>query len=70
MKVEAQLKKWARHLDRWGHPSSLSFYGNNGEGAGVGPEEPQLYLQRDARTLLGDERNLVSQAFMNNIVLG
>ncbi|CAD5206315.1 unnamed protein product [Bursaphelenchus okinawaensis] len=50
MKIKTHKEKWPEYLVKWGDLQQTS-------GAA---EKPRLYFKRDARTLLGDERDLVS----------
>lgn len=50
--VKGPLEKWADHLSKWGDDLLTNQQSN--------ADLPRLVLKRDARTLLGDEQEIVS----------
>lgn len=50
--VYGHLDRWHEHLEKWGEPALTNHHSD--------ADIPRLVLKRDARTLLGDEQELVS----------
>lgn len=50
--MKGHLEKWHEHLDKWGDAALTNHQPDD--------DIPRIVLKRDARTLLGDEQELVS----------
>lgn len=53
------LDKWTEHLEKFGGETAARVEGADGDGGAE--DRVRVVLKRDARTLLGDEQQLVSQ---------
>ena len=60
--VKQHLERWDEYLAKWGDAAPMTPRPHEAAAAGT----PHLVLRRDARTLLGDERDLVSGVYVRS----